>query len=411
MKKLTGPFKQIVTMDHLALKGPIPDSMMHIVENGGVIIEDELIVEVGDFKALHKDYNIRIEEITSPSVLIPGFIDAHTHICFAGSRAYDYSQKIQGLTYQQILANGGGIHNTVEKTRRSDFEALKNETSRRIDRHFNAGVTTIEIKSGYGLSLLDELKMLEVIASINDSSAPDLVPTCLAAHVRPKEFNTNRAYLEYIISDILPCIKKKNLSRRVDIFIEKNAFLPQESQKFLEEAHDLGFTLTVHADQFSAGGALVAAQIGAISADHLECSQDEDIRALVDNNVTAVVLPGASLGLAMDFAPARKILDAGACLAIASDWNPGSAPMGDLLLQSALLSNFEKLSFAETIAGITFRAANALGMNDRGMISPGKLADMISFPVDDQREILYNQGMLKPDMIWKNGNLITKKPQ
>ena len=407
MKKLAGPFKQIVTMDHLSLKGPIPDSVMPVVKNGGVIIENELIVEVGDFEALHKNYNVPIEEITTPSVLTPGFIDAHTHICFAGSRAYDYSQKIQGLTYQQILANGGGIHNTVEKTRQSDFETLKNETSRRIDRHFNAGITTIEIKSGYGLSLSDEVKMLEVIASINDSGTPDLVPTCLAAHVRPKEFNNNSDYLEYIISDILPSIKKKNLARRVDIFIEKNAFLPQESQKFLEEAHNLGFEITVHADQFSTGGARVAAAVGAVSADHLESSRDEDIMALINSNVTAVVLPGASLGLGMDFAPARKILDAGACLAIASDWNPGSAPMGDLLLQSALLSNFEKLSFAETIAGISFRAANALGMNDRGMISPGKLADMISFPVDDLREILYNQGMIKPDMIWKNGNLIT----
>ncbi len=407
MKKLAGPFNQIVTMDHVSLKGPIPDSVMPVVKNGGVIIENELIIEVGDFEALQKKYNVPIEEITTPSVLTPGFIDAHTHICFAGSRAYDYSQKIQGLTYQQILVNGGGIHNTVEKTRQSDFETLKNETSRRIDRHFSAGVTTIEIKSGYGLSLSDEVKMLEVIASINDSGTPDLVPTCLAAHVRPKEFNNNRDYLEYIISDILPSIKKKNLARRVDIFIEKNAFLPKESQKFLEEAHNLGFEITVHADQFSTGGARVAAAVGAVSADHLESSRDEDIMALINSNVTAVVLPGASLGLAMDFAPARKILDAGACLAIASDWNPGSAPMGDLLLQSALLSNFEKLSFAETIAGITFRAANALGMNDRGMISPCKLADMISFPVDDLREILYNQGMIKPDMIWKNGYLIT----
>jgi len=411
MKKLVGPFKQIVTMDHLPLKGPLGDSLMHFVENGGVIIEDDLIIEIGDFETLHKKCKLPIEEIDSPSVLTPGFIDAHTHICYAGSRANDYSQKIQGLTYQEILANGGGIYNTVNKTRQSDFNSLKDQTSSRVDRHVNAGITTIEVKSGYGLSLPDELKMLEVIASINDSAIPDLVSTCLAAHVKPKEFDNNEGYLDYIISDILPSIKQKDLSNRVDIFIEENAFLPKESQKFLEVAQAMGFTVTVHADQFTTGGAMVAAAVGAISADHLESSRDEDIRALIKNDVTAVVLPGASLGLAADFAPARKILDAGACLAIASDWNPGSAPMGDLLLQSALLSNFEKLSFAETIAGITFRAANALGMNDRGMIGQGKLADMISFPVDDHREILYNQGMLKPDMIWKNGNLIIKKSQ
>lgn len=406
MKKLTGPFKQIITMDHLSLKGPIQDSTMHVVENGGVVIEDELIIEVDNFDKLYKEYKVSVEEITIPAVLIPGFIDAHTHICFAGSRAHDYSQKIQGLNYQEILARGGGIYNTVEKTRQADFDTLKSETFNRVRRHLHTGITTIEIKSGYGLSLIDELKMLEVISSINDSAVPDLVPTCLAAHVRPKEFDNNKAYLDYIISDILPVIRQKNLSDRVDIFIEKNAFLPLESRKFLEEAGDLGFTITVHADQFSPGGAEVAASVGAISADHLENTRDKDIRALINNDVTAVVLPGASLGLAMDFAPARKILDAGACLAIATDWNPGSAPMGDLLLQSALLSNFEKLSFAETIAGITFRAANALGLEDRGIIGPGKLADMISFPVNDLQEILYNQGMLKPDMIWKNGNLI-----
>ena len=187
-------------------------------------------------------------------------------------------------------------------------------------------------------------------------------------------------------------------------------YTPQ-AEKFLEKARAQGFGATVHADQFSRGGAMVAARVGAKSADHLESSQDEDIKALVDNNVTAVVLPGASLGLGIDFAPARKILDAGACLAIASDWNPGSAPMGDLLIQSALLSNFEKLTFAETIAGITCRAAHALGIDDRGILRQGKLADMISFPTDDHREILYNQGMLKPDLIWKNGNLINKKSQ
>ncbi len=411
MKKLTGPFKQIITMDQLERKGPIPDSTLKIIGNGGVIVEDGLIREVGDFEKLHKEYKVPVEEIFTSSVLTPGFIDAHTHICYAGSRAKDYAQEIQGITYEEILARGGGIYSTVEKTRQSDFDTLKNETFKRVDRHFNSGITTIEIKSGYGLSLVDEIKMLDVINSINETSNPDLIPTCLAAHVRPMEFNDNETYLDYIITDILPLIMERDLSRRVDIFIEENAFLPRESQKFLEKAQALGFAATVHADQFSRGGAKVAATVGAVSADHLESSHDEDIKALVNKNVTAVVLPGASLGLAMNFAPARKILDGGACLVIASDWNPGSAPMGDLLTQSALLSNFEKLTFTETIAGITFRAASALGLDDRGILHRGKLADMISFPTDDHREILYNQGMLQPDMIWKNGNLITKKSQ
>jgi imidazolonepropionase len=276
-----------------------------------------------------------------------------------------------------------------------------------VNRHFHSGVTTIEIKSGYGLTLEDEIKMLEVIDTLDKKMPSDLVPTCLAAHVRPGEFGSDKDYLDFIILEMLPVISERDLAGRVDIFVEKHAFSPEEATCFLKSAGSLGFSLTVHADQFTTGGSKVAAQCGAISADHLEASGPEEIRTLVQGGVVAVVLPGASLGLGMPFAPARKILDEGASLVIASDWNPGSAPMGDLLVESALLSISEKLSFAETFAGITLRAANALDLSDRGMIAPGKLADLISFQTDDYREILYNQGMLKPDKIWKKGIMYT----
>jgi imidazolonepropionase len=410
MHKLIGPFIQIVTMDNLPLNGPIKDSELHIVEKGGVVISDTKIVKTDDFELLRKTYNIPVEEIFGNFILLPGFIDAHTHICFAGSRAHEYSKKIEGLTYKQILAEGGGIHHTVKKTREATFNELKSETFTRIDRHFYSGVTTVEIKSGYGLSLSDEIKMLEVVGSINMETPPDLVSTCLAAHMRPMEFDNNRIYLDYVVSDILPAVREKDLAGRVDIFIDDDAFKPDEAERFLKAAKKLSFSLTVHADQFSVGGSKVAATTGAVSADHLEASGLDEIKRLIDHGVISVVLPGASLGLAMPFAPARLMLDEGACLVIASDWNPGSAPMGDLLIQSALLSNSEKLSFAETLAGITYRAARALDLSDRGVIGPGKIADMISFPTDDYREILYNQGMLKPDSIWKNGNLYSKKP-
>jgi len=401
--KLIGPFSQILTMDNLPYKGPIQDASMHLIRNAGVIIEDGCITDIGDFDVLSTNKKITVEEIPGPSVLLPGFVDAHTHICFAGSRAADYAKKIQGKTYQEILAEGGGIHYTVEQTRKANLETLKQGTEKRILRHFSSGVTTMEIKSGYGLSVVDELKMLELISMLNEEIAVDLVPTCLAAHVRPKEFDHNTDYLDFILADILPEVIRKNLSGRVDIFVEDNAFKPEEAERFLMQAKHMGFSLTVHADQFTTGGAIVAAKTGAVSADHLESSKDRDIKALVDNDVAAAVLPGASLGLAMPFAPARRILDAGAGLVIASDWNPGSAPMGDLLTQAALLSNFEKLSFAETMAGMTCRAAKVLGMEDRGILSSGKLADMIAFPTDDYREILYHQGMMKPEMVWKRG--------
>lgn len=408
MKKLIGPFKQIITMDHLPLRGPLKDEELYIIENGGIVVDNAIIDSVNDFELLRREKSLPVEEISESAVLLPGLIDSHTHICFAGSRSRDYSKKIEGKTYQQILAEGGGIHSTVHETRQASFDELKRQTSGRAERHFSAGITTIEIKSGYGLSFDDEVKMLKVIASLNHNFAADLIATCLAAHVTPKEFDDPGIYLEFILTDILPYIKKENLASRVDIFIEENAFHPQEAKSFLGKAAEMGFSLTVHADQFSIGGSLVAASAGAISADHLEASSLKEIRKLIENDVIATVLPGASIGLALPFAPARKILDEGACLVIASDWNPGSAPMGDLLLQSALLSNFEKLSFAETFASITFRAAKALELSDRGIIGQGKIADLIAFPTDDYREILYNQGMLKPDKIWKNGNLYSQ---
>jgi imidazolonepropionase len=277
MKKLTGPFKQIISMDHLPINGPIKDSDMSIVENGAVIIKDGEIIAIDDFEILNKNHRIPVEEISDEAILLPGIVDAHTHICFAGSRSLDYSKKIEGITYQKILEEGGGIYNTVNKTRSASFEALKFQTSKRIERHFFSGITTIEIKSGYGLSLTDEIKMLEVIASLNATSIPDLVPTCLAAHVKPKEFVHNSDYLNFILSDILPVIKRKNLTNRVDIFIEKNAFKPNESKIFLKEARKSGFSLTIHADQFSIGGSLVAASSGAVSADHLEVSGSRSV--------------------------------------------------------------------------------------------------------------------------------------
>jgi len=406
MKKLIGPF-QIVTMDHLNEKGPIKDNQLEIINSGGVIIEDGLIVETGNFDILSKRHSLEVEPLDEYSVLLPGMVDAHTHTCFAGSRANDYALKIDGFSYQEILSKGGGIYDTVNKTRNASEKTLFNLTKDRINNLFNSGVTTLEIKSGYGLSLKDELKMLEVISDLSKQSIADIIPTCLAAHVKPVEFDTNAEYLSFLTAELLPKVKQRNLSRRVDIFIEKNAFQTEESLEYLKKAKKLGFDITVHADQFTTGGSQVAIEVNARSADHLEVSSKKEIKSLANSNTVATVLPGASLGLGIPFAPARKLLDAGCCLAIASDYNPGSAPMGDLLVQAAMLSIYQKLSFAETYAGISFRAAKALGLNNRGKIAAGQNADLVSFPTNDYREILYNQGQLKPSIVWKKGGKYT----
>ena len=394
-------------MDHLNEKGPIKDNQLEIINSGGVIIEDGLIVETGNFDILSKRHSLEVEPLDEYSVLLPGMVDAHTHTCFAGSRANDYALKIDGFSYQEILSKGGGIYDTVNKTRNASEKTLFNLTKDRINNLFNSGVTTLEIKSGYGLSLKDELKMLEVISDLSKQSIADIIPTCLAAHVKPVEFDTNAEYLSFLTAELLPKVKQRNLSRRVDIFIEKNAFQTEESLEYLKKAKKLGFDITVHADQFTTGGSQVAIEVNARSADHLEVSSKKEIKSLANSNTVATVLPGASLGLGIPFAPARKLLDAGCCLAIASDYNPGSAPMGDLLVQAAMLSIYQKLSFAETYAGISFRAAKALGLNNRGKIAAGQNADLVSFPTNDYREILYNQGQLKPSIVWKKGGKYT----
>ena len=290
------------------------------------------------------------------------------------------------------------------KTREAGEDELAGNVIRRSKRMLQAGTTTIEVKSGYGLNTGSELKILSAVRKADEIAGADLVSTCLAAHIKPTDFKgTEREDLDHIARELLPVVRSGHLSRRVDIYIDEGAFSVEDARIYLDEAKRLGFDVVVHADQFSCGGAQLAVEAGAISADHLEISSEEDIRLLAHSGVIPVVLPGSSMGLGSAYAAARKLLNAGASLAIASDWNPGSAPMGNLLLQAAVLGMFEKLTMTETLAAITSRAAKALHLNDRGILKPGMLADFIAFPCIDYREILYNQGAMEPEMVWKKG--------
>jgi imidazolonepropionase len=416
-KTLIGPFTQILTMDNLPVAGPLTDDLLEVVENGGVMIEDQHIVNIlneNDFKnylaGISKESSeVTYCEIENKSVLVPGLIDAHTHICYAGSRADDYARRLAGESYMDIAKKGGGILSTVVKTRAASEDMLAELLFKRAQIHLERGVTTCEVKSGYGLNRESELSMLRAIhtvANIKEPPVPDLIPTCLSAHVKPEEFEKHEEYLDYIVNDILPAVKSEGLANRVDIFIEDGAFNPEISWTFLTRAREMGFSITVHADQFTPGGSKVAAEVGAVSADHLEVTQDDDLEILKLNNIIATVLPGASIGLGLDFAPARKILDAGLTLVIASDWNPGSAPMGDLLVQASILGACEKLTISETLSAITNRAAVALELHDRGVLKTGYIADMIAFECVNYREIFYNQGTLKPCLVWKSGTLV-----
>ena len=406
-KKIIGPFKQILTMNGLPFKGALKDEQLKIIKDGAILITDGLIEAIGNFKILQNDHpTVYVEELTEDLVALPGLIDAHTHICFGGSRAIDYAARNNGKTYLEIAAEGGGIWSTVNHTREATDGTLATGMQNRIKKQIQNGITTVEVKSGYGLSLEAELKMLRVINDVKRQADIDLIPTCLAAHIIPKEFKDEQSYLHYILEHLVPAIDAENLCKRFDIFIEQSAFSVAGSVPYLQSLKNKGFEITVHADQFTSGGCKVAVEVGALSADHLEASTDEDIQNLAASNTVAVALPGASIGLGCNFTPARKLLDAGACLAIASDWNPGSAPQGNLLAQAAILGTFEKLSTAEVLAGISVRAAKALNLIDRGVLAENKIADLCAFPTSDFREILYHQGELKPRFVWKKGKQI-----
>ena len=404
--KLIGPFKQVLTMQHIPLKGAIKDSELEIIEHAGIYFIDGKISAVGDFtglkEALGRDEEI--VELKGDFIALPGYIDCHTHIAFAGNRANDFAMRNAGSSYLEIAEAGGGIWSTVKHTRACNHEDLTKLTLKRANELLKQGITTVEVKSGYGLNAEEELKTLRAIKEANKSTFVDLISTCLAAHMHPKDHTgTAEDYLFEMGEKLFPKLKEENLTHRIDAFVEKSAFSAEQILPYYRKAKEMGFDLTVHADQFSTSGSQIAVELGALSADHLEASTENEISLLAGSDVVAVALPAASLGIGCDFTPARRLLDAGASLAIATDWNPGSAPMGKLIESASILATMQKLSNAEVFAGITYRAAKALNLDDRGRLMEGHLADFVIYETDNYQNITYLQGGLQPKAVWKNG--------
>jgi len=405
---IIGPIKQLIGLDDIPLRGALSNDAPSIASDCWLHLKDGIVQEI-IFDQDSIPQGIEYLKLTGDYIALPGFIDAHTHICFHGTRARDYAMRNAGISYLEIAKAGGGIWDTVTQTRKASLTDLVEGILKRVEVMITKGITTIEVKSGYGLSVEEELKMLRAIKEANSKTEIDLIPTCLAAHIKPKDFEGNHAeYLDIIIDELFPIIVDEKLANRVDAFIEEEAFSAEVVYRYFTKARDLGFNITVHADQFHTGGSEVAIEHNALSADHLEASTETEIMALAKSETVAMALPGASIGLGCAFTPARKILDADGILAIASDWNPGSAPMGDLLTQACILGAFEKLSNPEVLAGITKRAAKALNLKDRGTISKGSKADLLLFEGDDYNEIFYHQGKKLPAVVFKNGKLIYK---
>ncbi|MGO1648262.1 MAG: imidazolonepropionase [Sphingobacterium sp.] len=413
-RKLIGPFKQLLSMRNLSARGALRDTELGIVEQAGMLLEANRIAKVGVFETLKAacGSDVQVLEQIPGLVILPGYIDCHTHIAFGGSRAQDYAMRNSGSSYLEIAESGGGIWSTVSHTRACSLEELTQRTLKRASALLEQGVTTVEVKSGYGLNVQEELKILRAIQLANQESASDLIATCLAAHMLPRDFSGGPdRYLKQMTKELFPLLLEERLSHRIDAFVEQSAFSAQEIRPYLVQAKAMGFDLTIHADQFTTSGSSLAVELQALSADHLEASGTAEIEQLAASDTVAVALPAASLGLGCNFTPARALLDHGARLAIATDWNPGSAPMGNLITSASIMAAREKLSNAELLAGITFRAADALGLSDRGKIEQGMLADFVVYQTDSYRDISYLQGGLPPYAVWKDGVEVFKKQE
>lgn len=397
-KTLYGPFKQLLTMNGLPLKGPLKDKQLEIITNAGIVIQDGKILDLGsysDLENIHPDSEKKFNN-NSEQIALPSFIDCHTHICWGGNRVNDYSMRVAGKSYLEIAASGGGISDTVTETRKASEDKLVELILDRAKQHLQRGITTIEVKSGYGLNLEDELKMLRAIKKASEKTSVTLISTFLGAHIKPKDFDGSHAeYLDFLLDEVVPIIAEEKLTARADIFVEEGAFDIDVARIYAKNLKLKGFDITMHVDQFHPGGSKLAIEEGCVSADHLEFTDDESCELFGRSETVAVALPGASLGLGMQFTPCRKLLDNNACVAIATDWNPGSAPMGDLITQASILGASEKLTIAETLAGITFRAARALRI-EGGILRKGDEANFTVFETDDFRNLFYQQGQLKP---------------
>jgi len=339
-------------------------------------------------------------------LVLPAFVECHTHTLHAGSRAHEFEQRVAGRSYQEIAKAGGGILSTVRATRKASEAELLHLAQVRADEFLRQGVTTLEIKSGYGLDTKTEIKMLRAAGKLR---GPRIVRTYLGPHAISPETGSAEDDLRRMLERDLPLVKKNSLACRVDIFVEQGYFQVEQARRYAQRAQELGFDLVVHADQLSrSGGAHLAVEQKARSAEHLICINDEDIRALAASQVSCVLLPAADLYLKCSYPPARALIDAGARVALATDYNPGSSPTQSLSLVGVLARLEMKMSLPEVIAAYTIGAAHALGLESSlGALTPGRLADFVVMDCDwDQ--LFYQIGPMPVESVWREGRSLSK---
>ena len=380
-----------------------------VVTNGAVAVSKGKIFAAGTRGEVERRIagaSVANEIDAEGRIVLPGWIDPHTHAVFTDYRSDEFEARILGDSYLEIDRRGGGINRTVAGVRESDEDSLFEVSRRRCMRMLRNGTTTLEIKSGYGLDLINELKMLRVIERLENETPLDIVKTFMGAHQKPPELRIGDAYLRILVDEMIPAVAREGLADFIDVFCEEGVFGIEDARDILEAGRKAGFGLKIHADEISSlGGAELAVELGAISAEHLIQVSREGVEKLGRSSTVAVLLPCTSLGLASNvFAPARDLIGAGAAVALATDFNPGSAPSGSMPLAVALACSQMRMTPAEAINAATINAAFAVGKGGEvGSIEPGKQADLVIYDTEDFRDIPARAGMNLAAVVIKAG--------
>lgn len=410
MIKLFKNASQIVSVDTEGknVKRGLDANNLTTIENHSIVIENEILK---DFIPNSKIFSLNFDDEIdiADKIILPGLVECHTHTAFTGSRANEFRMKLKGKSYEEIAEAGGGINATVKAVRNASFEELLKTIRPRIDYFISQGITTLEIKSGYGLSYYDEIKLLQVIKKLNSIYKINIVATFLGAHTYPPEYkNDHVKYINIIKNELLPFISKNKLANFCDAFCEKTAFSAEEIDDIFTSAKRNGLKLRLHTEQFNnIGGLQTALKHEALSVDHLEVLNNDEIIKLSKSNTVAVLLPGVSFFLNYGYAPARKLIDNNAIIALATDYNPGSSHIANLTFIMSLAAIKMNMTIEETISAVTINAANALGMqNSIGSLEIGKKADMAIFNTSEYSDIVYSVEKNLNCMTVKNGEII-----
>ena len=404
---------QLITMD-----GPVPRignqmNDLGLIKNGGVAAAGEEILAVGESDEVqgHVDLAEGCQVIDAEGMVVtPGFIDPHTHPVFSKTRENEFEMRIQGKSYMEIAQSGGGIRASVRDLRETPVNILMRKTIKRLDTMLSYGTTTIEAKSGYGLSTESEIKSLEIINNLNENHPIDLIPTFLGAHEVPDEYRSNREeYIRLLIEEMIPKVADEKLAEFCDIFCEEGVYNVEESRRIMQAAKNHGLKLKFHADELAAsGGSELAAELGAVSADHLVHISDSGINAMAASGTVAVLLPGTCFSLGhSQYAPARKMIDAGMAVALSTDCNPGSSFTESLPIIISLAGLNYKLTAAESISAVTVNAACAVDRGGKiGMLKTGLQADIAVWKMNDYRELPYHYGVNLIHKVIKRGKIV-----